>query len=145
MPATPDRTLLEVLRHELDLKGSKYGCGEGRCGACTVLLAGAPFAACQVRLSEVASRPILTIEGVERTERGRAVQRAFAELGAFQCGYCTPGMVVGATALLDRRPRPSHEEILEALEGHGCRCGGYLRILAAVHRAAEAPAPGAGP
>jgi nicotinate dehydrogenase subunit A len=134
---TPDRTLLTVLREELDLTGTKYGCGEGECGACTVLVDGAVRRSCQVTLAEVAGRTVTTVEGLAADGRLTAVQRAFLAVGAYQCGYCTPGMVVAASALLARNPHPSRDEIADALEPNVCRCGGYLRILAAVERAAS--------
>jgi aerobic-type carbon monoxide dehydrogenase small subunit (CoxS/CutS family) len=136
--ALPDRSLLAVLRQDLELTGTKYGCGEGECGACTVLLDGVPVRACQVPVAEVAGRPVVTIEGIGGTAGElSAVQRAFAELGAFQCGFCTPGMIVATTALLDRDRSPSPAAIETALEGNLCRCGGYLRILRAIERAIE--------
>ncbi len=135
--SAPGRPLLEVLREELDLTGTKYGCGEGECGACTVLVAGLPVRSCQVRLGEVGDRDVTTVEGLARDGALSPVQRAFLEVGAFQCGFCTPGMLVAATALLRARPAPSRAEAADALEGNLCRCGGYGRILAAVARAAE--------
>lgn len=137
VPAAPDRSLLAVLREELGLTGTKYGCGEGECGSCTVLVDGAPTRACRLRTSAIGAREVTTVEGLARDGRLSPVQRAFVETGSFQCGYCTPGMVVGATALLRSRPSPSRDEIRRALEGHVCRCGGYARIVAAVERAAE--------
>lgn len=139
----PARPLLRLLRVELGLSGTKYGCGEGECGACTVLLDGSPVRSCQVDVGELDGADVVTIEGLREAGQLNAVQRAFAEVGAFQCGFCTPGMVVSATALLRANPRPSDPEIRTALEGNICRCCGYVRILAAVHRAAElAAAPG---
>ncbi len=133
----PDRPLLAILRNELGLTGTKYGCGEGECGSCTVLVEGSAVRSCQLHLGEVGAREVTTIEGLARNGALTPVQQAFAELGAFQCGYCTPGMVVGATALLRSHPAPSRQEICTALEGNVCRCGGYARIVAAVQRAAE--------
>lgn len=141
----PDRSLLEVLRYELGLTGTKYGCGEGECGACTVLVDGGPARACQLPVAEVEGAMILTVEGLARDGALTDVQRAFVETGAFQCGFCTPGMVVRATGLLARNPHPSDGEIREALDGNLCRCGGYTRIREAVRRAAEAAAPGGSP
>jgi len=136
VPLLPERSLLAALRYDLGLTGSKYGCGEGECGACTVLLDGAAVRACQIPLAEVGDRDVVTIEGLAAPSGELSpVQRAFAEVGAFQCGFCTPGMVVAATALLARKSAPSREEIEAALEGNLCRCGGYLRILKAVERA----------
>jgi aerobic-type carbon monoxide dehydrogenase small subunit (CoxS/CutS family) len=137
LPVLPERSLLAALRHDLGLTGTKYGCGEGECGACTVLLDGVAVRACQVPLSEAGGREVVTIEGLAGPSGELSpVQRAFAEVGAFQCGFCTPGMIVAATALLSRDPAPSRDEIESALDGNVCRCGGYLRILAAIDRAA---------
>jgi aerobic-type carbon monoxide dehydrogenase small subunit (CoxS/CutS family) len=133
----PERSLLVVLRSELGLTGTKFGCGEGECGACTVLLDGAPVQACQTPLEEVGPRKVTTVEGLAADGLLNPVQRAFAELGAFQCGYCTPGMVVSVTALLRENPAPSAVEIRTALDGNLCRCCGYARILRAVDRAIE--------
>ena len=137
LQAPPETTLLRLLREELGLTGAKYGCGEGVCGACTVLLDGEAARACQLRVGELAGRRVTTVEGLTRDGRLHPVQQAFADLGAMQCGYCTPGMVLGATALLARNPDPSEVEVREALADNLCRCGGYPRILAAVRRAAE--------
>ena len=137
VPLEPERSLLEVLRIELGLTGAKYGCGEGECGACTVLLDGEPVPACSVPLSEALGRNVVTIEGIGSLERLTPMQRAFVELGAFQCGFCTPGMIVRATALLARSAAPSPAEIRAAMEPQICRCGGYARILAAIQRGAE--------
>ncbi len=137
IPAQPDRSLLVALRHDLGLTGTKYGCGEGECGACTVLLDGSAVRACQVSVSEVADRDVVTVEGlVGPSGELSPVQRAFAELGAFQCGFCTSGMIVATTALLSREPSPLRDAIASALDGNVCRCGGYLRIVRAVERAA---------
>jgi aerobic-type carbon monoxide dehydrogenase small subunit (CoxS/CutS family) len=135
--ADPDRPLLIVLRNELGLTGTKYGCGEGVCGSCTVLLDDRVVRSCQVRLHEVEGREATTVEGLARDGVLTPVQRAFVELGAFQCGYCTPGMVLAATGLLRANPMPSRAEIVSAMDGNLCRCGGYARILRAVERAAE--------
>ena len=136
VPLRPDRSLLYVLRDELGLTGTKYGCGEGECGACDVLLDGAAARACQTRIGEVAGRSVVTIEGLATGSALHPVHAAFLESAAFQCGYCTPGMVVAAVALLSRNPDPSPEEIAAALQGNVCRCGGYPRIVEAVRRAA---------
>jgi aerobic-type carbon monoxide dehydrogenase small subunit (CoxS/CutS family) len=138
VPGPPERPLLFALRTDLRLTGSKYGCGEGECGACTVLLDGAAVRACQIPISEAAGRDVVTIEGMAGPDGTLSpVQRAFADLGAFQCGFCTPGMIVAATALLGLGTAPSRAEIESALEGNVCRCGGYVRILQAVERAVE--------
>ena len=134
----PDRTLLSVLRDELDLTGTKYGCGEGQCGACTVLVEGRAAHACTLRVGNIGSRPITTIEGLERDGRLHPLQQAFLDHGAFQCGYCTPGMILAGVALLADTPAPSDEEIVDVLQGNLCRCGTYSRIIAAVRQAAAA-------
>ncbi len=133
----PDRNLLEVLRVELGLTGTKYGCGEGECGSCTVLLNGRATRSCQVAVGDLAGATVVTVEGLARDGRLTPVQQAFVEVGAFQCGFCTPGMVVAATALLRRSPHPADAEIRAAMDGNVCRCGGYGRILRAIRRAAE--------
>lgn len=137
VPRTPDRSLLSILRGELGLTGTKYGCGEGECGSCTVLVAGDPVRSCQLPLSEVGTRAVTTVEGLAPEGTLTPLQRAFVDAGAFQCGYCTPGMLVRATALLASNPAPDRDEIQEALEGNLCRCGMYLRILDAVERVAR--------
>ena len=133
-----DRTLLSVLRDELDLTGTKYGCGEGQCGACTVLIDGKPTRSCMTLVGSVGGKPITTIEGLAKDGALHPLQQAFIDLDAMQCGYCTPGMILECAALLEANPEPSDEQIAEALEGHICRCGTYQRIREAVHRAAEA-------
>lgn len=132
----PDRTLLTVLRDELDLTGTKYGCGEGQCGACTVLIAGLPARACQTRAAAVNGRAITTIEGLSPDGKLHPLQEAFLEHQAMQCGYCTPGMILAGSALLAKTARPSREEIVASLQGNVCRCGTYPRIIAAVQAAA---------
>jgi nicotinate dehydrogenase subunit B len=132
-----DRTLLEFLREGLGLTGAKYGCGEGSCGACTVLVDGEPVRACQLPAGEVAGRGVTTIEGLGRDGDLHPVQRAFVELGAMQCGFCVPGMVLETAALLARSADPDDAEVASALEDHLCRCCGYARIRRAVRRAAE--------
>jgi aerobic-type carbon monoxide dehydrogenase small subunit (CoxS/CutS family) len=131
----PDRILLWVLRDELELTGSKYGCGEGQCGACTVLIDGAPARSCITRASSVAGKQITTIEGVAQNGRLHPMQEAFIQADAMQCGYCTPGMIVSGVALLKKTPHPSEAEIRRAMEGNVCRCGTYPRIVAAVQLA----------
>jgi aerobic-type carbon monoxide dehydrogenase small subunit (CoxS/CutS family) len=135
--ADPERTLLSVLRDDLGLTGSKYGCGEGQCGACTVQLAGAAARSCVTTLRAVAGREITTIEGLETNGRLHPLQQAFLDAGSMQCGYCTPGMIVSGAALLRSNPRPARAEIVKAMQGNICRCGTYPRIRKAIHRAAE--------
>jgi len=133
----PDRNLLYVLREELGLTGTKYGCGEGECGACKVLLDGVAVRACQTPIGEAVGRSVTTIEGLAPGDRLHPVQQAFLDAGAFQCGFCTPGMIIAAASLLARTPDPTDEEIRSALDGNLCRCGGYLRILDAVRRVSQ--------
>jgi aerobic-type carbon monoxide dehydrogenase small subunit (CoxS/CutS family) len=140
----PDRSLLEVLRDELALTGTKYGCGEGQCGACTVQVDGHATRSCQVPVGTVHGQRVRTIEGVADGERLHPLQQAFLDLGALQCGFCTPGMVVAAEALLRRTPDPDAAAIRRALHGNLCRCGCYPRIVAAVQRAAKALRAGGG-
>jgi aerobic-type carbon monoxide dehydrogenase small subunit (CoxS/CutS family) len=130
--------LLWVLRNRLGLTGTKYGCGEGQCGACTVLLNGEPARSCLTPASAVSDAQITTIEGLERDGKLSAVQEAFLEEGAFQCAYCTSGMILAATALLEKHPHPSEEQVLDAMNGNVCRCGTYPRIKAAIARASDA-------
>jgi len=133
----PDSKLLYVLRDTLGLTGTKYGCGEGMCGACTVLLDGKPARSCQAPLSAVVGKKITTIEGLEENGRLHPVQQAFVGAEAFQCAYCTPGMIMAAVGLLKKNPRPSDEEIIHAMDGNICRCGTYPRIVEAVRQAAS--------
>jgi aerobic-type carbon monoxide dehydrogenase small subunit (CoxS/CutS family) len=135
--AEPERTLLGVLRDELDLTGTKYGCGEGQCGACTVMIDGLAARACQTRTAAVAGRQITTVEGLEENGRLHPLQEAFLETGAMQCGYCTPGMIVSGVALLKKNSSPSDAEIIQAMQGNVCRCGEYGRIIAAIRLAAQ--------
>jgi aerobic-type carbon monoxide dehydrogenase small subunit (CoxS/CutS family) len=132
-----DQSLLSALRDELDLTGTKYGCGEGQCGACTVLVGGRPTPSCVTKATSVAGASITTIEGIEENGRLHPVQEAFLELGAMQCGYCTPGMILEGVALLRERPGASEAEIAGVMERHVCRCCTYPRILGALRRAAE--------
>jgi aerobic-type carbon monoxide dehydrogenase small subunit (CoxS/CutS family) len=127
----PARTLLTVLRDELDLTGAKYGCGEGQCGACTVMIDGVATRSCQTGAASVAGRKITTIEGLEQNGKLHPLQQAFLEVDAMQCGYCTPGMIVSGAALLAKNPNPSEAEIMQAMQGNVCRCGTYARIVAA--------------
>lgn len=133
-----DRSLLSVLRNELDMTGTKYGCGEGQCGACTVLLDGKPVRSCRTPLSVAAGKKITTIEGLEQDGKLHPVQEAFLSVESFQCGYCTSGMILSAVALLESTPKPSDQDILRRMEGNVCRCGTYPRIVAAIQRAAAA-------
>ena len=131
-----DEPLLYVLREQLSLTGTKYGCGEGQCGACTVLLDGRAVRSCRTPVSAAAGKKIITIEGLEQNGKLHPVQEAFLQAEAFQCAYCTPGMIMAAAALLNENPNPSEEEISRRMEGNICRCGTYPRIVAAVHQAA---------
>ena len=135
--APANKTLLEILREDLGLAGTKHGCELGECGTCTVLIDGEPVLSCLVLPIEVQGHEILTVEGLTEGDRPHELQVAFAELGAAQCGYCTPGMMMSAKALLDSNPEPSTEEIKEYLAGNLCRCTGYLQILEAVDAAAK--------
>lgn len=141
--AQPDRTLLSVLRDDLGLTGAKYGCGEGRCGACTVIVGGQAVRSCQSRVGAVAAKPIRTVEGLAAGEKLHPVQEAFLEAGSMQCGYCTPGMVMSAVALLERQPAATRDDIVKAMDGNVCRCGTYGRLVEAVAAAAVALKGGA--
>lgn len=134
--AVGDRTLLEILREDLALTGTKYGCGEGACGACSVLVDGKRIFSCSTPVSRVAAKPITTIEGLANGDTLHPVQQAFLDEAGFQCGYCTPGMICSAIALLGRKPNPSDEEIVDGMNGNLCRCCGYENIKNAVKRAA---------
>jgi aerobic-type carbon monoxide dehydrogenase small subunit (CoxS/CutS family) len=134
-----DRRLLWVLRDELELTGAKYGCGEGQCGACTVLVEGTPIRSCLTRVSAVAGKQITTIEGLAQNGKLHPLQQAFIDADAMQCGYCTPGMILSTVGLLKKTPHPSDPEIRRALEGNLCRCGTYPRIIQAVQMAAANP------
>lgn len=129
-------TLLEVLRHRLGMTGTKQGCDQGECGSCTVLLDGQPVLSCLTLALHVENRQVTTIEGLAEGGKLHPIQTAFQEAGAVQCGFCTPGMVLTAKALLDRNPHPCREDIKEALAGNLCRCTGYKKIVEAVERAA---------
>jgi aerobic-type carbon monoxide dehydrogenase small subunit (CoxS/CutS family) len=135
--ADPDRSLLSVLRDDLDLTGSKYGCGEGQCGACTVLLDGAAVRSCITPVRAVAGREITTIEGLEKNGRLHPLQQAFLDTESMQCGYCTSGMILSGVALLRANANPARPEIVRAMQGNVCRCGTYPRILLAVQMAAR--------
>jgi aerobic-type carbon monoxide dehydrogenase small subunit (CoxS/CutS family) len=133
----PDRPLLHVLRDELDLTGTKYGCGEGQCGACTVLLDGAPVRSCITLLSAAQGKHVTTIEALEQNGRLHPVQQAFIDADAMQCGYCTAGMIMSSVGLLKKNADPSPAQIKSALQGNLCRCGTYPRIVEAVRMAAQ--------
>ena len=135
--APPDETLLSILRNRLDLTGTKYGCGEGQCGACMVLIDGQATPSCQTPVSEATGKKIVTIEGLAQNGKLHPVQAAFLEVEAFQCGYCTSGMIVACVSLLKAKPKPSDAQIVEGLERNVCRCGTHNRIKAAVKLAAS--------
>jgi aerobic carbon-monoxide dehydrogenase small subunit len=130
------RPLLEVLREDLKLTGTKYGCGEGQCGACTVLIDGKRARSCLTTVDQVAGKKIVTIEGLAEGDKLHPVQEAFLAEDAYQCGYCTPGMILNTVALLNENPKPTDAEIVKWMNGNICRCCGYPRILKAVHSAA---------
>jgi aerobic-type carbon monoxide dehydrogenase small subunit (CoxS/CutS family) len=135
----PQRRLLDVLREDLQLTGTKYGCGEGQCGACTVFVDGAPARSCLLPVAAAGGKSVTTIEGLAPGDGDlHPVQEAFLEEGALQCGYCTSGMILEAVALLARTPAPTQDEIVAGMNGHLCRCNGYVKIVEAVHRAAAA-------
>jgi len=138
----PQTSLLTVLREHLDLTGSKYGCGEGQCGACTVLIDGKAQRSCVTRLGSVGQKQITTIEGLAQGDQLHAVQRAFLDVGALQCGYCTSGMIMSAVALLKKNPSPSESEIVDFMDGNICRCGTYPRIVSAIQNAATSGSAG---
>jgi len=140
--APGDETLLSVLRNRLNLTGTKYGCGEGECGACTVLLDGQAVHSCQTLVADTVGKKITTIEGLEQNGKLSAVQQAFLDVGAYQCAYCTSGMVMRATALLHELPNPSEAQIKTRMNGNICRCGTYPRIVAAVQQASHFTAKG---
>ena len=131
-----DEMLLNVLRERLDLTGTKYGCGEGQCGACTVLLDGQPRRSCRTPITVVAGHKVVTIEGLEKDGKLHPVQQAFLDEEAFQCSYCTPGMIMSAVGFLSTNPKPSQDDIVRGMNGNICRCGTYPRIIAAIQRAA---------
>jgi aerobic-type carbon monoxide dehydrogenase small subunit (CoxS/CutS family) len=131
------RSLLSVLRDDLTLTGCKYGCGEGECGACTVLIDGKPTRSCLTAVGQCAGKRIKTVEGLAEGDKLHPVQQAFIDCGAMQCGYCTTGMIMSGVALLEKQPRPTREQIVEHMNGNVCRCGTYSRIIAALERAGE--------
>jgi aerobic-type carbon monoxide dehydrogenase small subunit (CoxS/CutS family) len=134
--AEPPRMLLTVLRDELELTGTKYGCGQAQCGACTVLLDRKAIRSCITAVGDAAGKPVTTIEGLERDGKLHPLQAAFVEAGAMQCGYCVPGMIMSALGLLERNPQAGEADIARALQGNICRCGTYPRIVQAVASAA---------
>lgn len=145
LPVAPQRRLLDVLREDIGLTGVKEGCGEGECGACTVLINGKPVNSCLVLAPEADGAEITTIEGLARDNGLHPLQQAFLDAGAVQCGFCTPGMVLSAKALLDVNPNPDSEEVRVAVSGNLCRCTGYTKIFDAVNLAAERLSAGEAP
>ena len=138
LAADPEESLLNVLRDTLGITGPKYGCGEGQCGACTVLINGFPRRSCITKVGSVGAKPVITIEGLEQDGQLHPLQEAFLEVGAMQCGYCTSGMIVAGAALLASNHNPSDEEIVQYMQGNICRCGTYPRIIVAIRQAALA-------
>jgi aerobic-type carbon monoxide dehydrogenase small subunit (CoxS/CutS family) len=141
--ADPRRSLLSVLRDDLQLTGCKYGCGEGECGACTVIIDGKATRSCITPLADCADKRLTTIEGLADGNKLHPLQQAFLDAGAMQCGYCTPGMIMNGAALLEKHPRPTRDQIIDGMNGNVCRCGTYSRIIAALEQAAEATKGGA--
>ena len=133
----PQTSLLSVLRNDLDLTGTKYGCGESQCGACTVIIDGQQTRSCITQVGRVANKQITTIEGLEKNGQLHPLQEAFLKADAMQCGYCTPGMIMSGVALLDKTPRPTREQIIQHMNGNICRCGTYLRIVSAIQMASD--------
>ena len=133
----PQRPLLDVLREDLQLTGTKYGCGDGQCRACTVLMNGKSIASCTTSIADVDKQSILTVEGLANGDKLHPVQQAFLDGGAFQCGYCTAGMIMGTVALLKEFPKPTDADIVSRMNRHICRCCSYPKYMAAIHRAAE--------
>ena len=136
----PQTNLLTVLREYLDMTGSKYGCGEGQCGACTVLIDGKAQRSCITRVGSVSGKQITTIEGLAKGDRLHPVQQAFLDEDAMQCAYCTSGMIMSAVALLQKNAEPDEKAIIDFMDGNICRCGTYSRIVRAIQKAAKAPA-----
>jgi aerobic-type carbon monoxide dehydrogenase small subunit (CoxS/CutS family) len=132
----PTSTLLWVLRNNLELTGTKYGCGMGFCGACTVLIDNEPVRSCTLPVGDVNGKKVITIEGLEKNGKLHPVQKAFVEQDALQCGFCTPGMIMNAVALLMKNPKPARKEIINGMEDNLCRCGAHVRIIQAVETAA---------
>jgi aerobic-type carbon monoxide dehydrogenase small subunit (CoxS/CutS family) len=136
--ADPDRSLLQVLREDLDLTGSKYGCGEGRCGACTVLIDGRPTRSCTTRVAAAVGKQVRTIDALATNGHLHPLQEAFLHQGAMQCGYCTPGMIMSGVALIESNSNPTEDDIVRFMNGNICRCGTYARIVAAIREASQA-------
>jgi aerobic-type carbon monoxide dehydrogenase small subunit (CoxS/CutS family) len=136
--SSPDRMLIWVLRSDLELTGTKHSCGEGFCGACTVLVDDEPVLSCQFPIAGAEGKEILTIEGLKKNGNLHPMQAAFMQHNALQCGFCTPGMILGALAMLKKNPEPSAEDIIDSMEGNLCRCGSYNRIILAIQTAAKA-------
>jgi len=132
LTTSPDRMLLWILRSDLSLTGTKYSCGEGLCGACTVLVDNEPVLSCQFPIQDVEGKEVLTIEGIQKNGNLHPIQEAFLKHNALQCGFCTPGMILGVYSLLKKNPSPSTKDIFTALDGHLCRCGNYQRIIQAI-------------
>jgi carbon-monoxide dehydrogenase small subunit len=137
MPLEKEQTLLWALRTHFNLTGTKYGCGEGYCGACTVLMNNEAVRSCGIRMEEVAGKKITTIEGLEKNGKLHPVQQAFVDHDALQCGFCTPGMIMNAVGLLEKTPHPTREQIIEGMEDNLCRCGAHTRILDAIESASK--------
>jgi aerobic-type carbon monoxide dehydrogenase small subunit (CoxS/CutS family) len=144
LEADPGRSLLSVLRDDLELTGCKYGCGEGRCGACTVLIDGKAVRSCITLVGSCEGKQVTTIEGLEQNGQLHPLQETFIECGAMQCGYCTAGMIMSGVSLLKKNPHPAPQEVCQSMEGNICRCGTYARIVQAVCKAATLPAIGGG-
>ena len=132
---TGNPSLLEVLREQLDLTGAKYGCGEGVCGACKVLVNGLPMPSCITSITSVQDKKVITVEGLEQDGELHKIQQVFMDVDAFQCGYCAPGMIIATVALIDKNPRPSDQEIKDAMQGNICRCCTYPQIVRAIQQA----------
>lgn len=139
--ADPETSLLEVLRNDLVLTGTKYGCGESQCGACTVLVDGIPTRSCVTPISDIGNAPVITIEGLEKDGKLHPLQQAFIDEDAMQCGYCISGMIMTAHRLIEKNPEPSETQIKEAMEGNICRCCGYANMIQAIRKAAKVMHP----
>lgn len=142
LTAVGDRTLLWVLRLDLGLTGTKYGCGSGLCGACTILVEGEPVRACQLTVNDIQGKQVMTIEGLARNGNLHPLQEAFIEHDALQCGYCTPGMIINAYSLLQKNPKPTRQQIIQGMDENLCRCGAHVRIIQAIQTASATSAGG---